>query len=64
MVAPSNSPILAEHTPLVMLSTPHPMFRDYASAAAKLPCPMPFIMVAPSVSPSGVSIEISVLLFR
>ena len=40
------------------------MFGEDTSAAAKLPWPMPFIIVAPSVSPSGVSIDIFVLSFR
>ena len=42
----SISPILAEHLPLVIPSTAHPMFSDDANAAAKLPWPMPFIIVA------------------
>ena len=36
--------------PLVISSTPQPMFWEDACAAAKLPWPMPFIIVAPSVS--------------
>ena len=50
--------------PFVISSTAHPMFRDDANAAAKLPCYIPLIMVAPSVSPSGVNIDILVLLLN
>ena len=59
----STSPIFAEHIPRVIPSTAQPILSDDASAAAKLPWPMPFIIVAPSVSLSGVIMEIFVLLF-
>ena len=44
-------PILAVTSPLVISSTAVPIFMDDANADAdtKLPCPIPFIMVAPSV---------------
>ena len=58
----SISPIFAEAIPLVIPSTAQPMFRDEARAAAKLPCPVPFIIVAPSVSPNGVNIDIFVFI--
>ena len=50
--------MLADVSPFVMSYTAIPMFMDEASAAAKLPCLMPFIIVAVSVSPKGVTIEI------
>ena len=59
-----NSPIFAEQIPLVIPSTAQPIFSDDARAAAKLPCPIPFIIVAWSVSPTGVSTDIFVLLFK
>ena len=43
--------------------TADPMFIDDPRAAAKLPWPIPFIMVAFSVSPTGVIIEMRVLKF-
>ena len=42
--------------PFVISSTAHTMFTDDANAVAKLPCPVPLIMVAPYVSPNGVNI--------
>ena len=50
------SPMFAEHIPLVIPSTAQPILSDDASASAELPWPIPFIIVAPSVSPRGVSI--------
>ena len=51
-------PMLAVTSPFVLSYTALPMFIDEASAAAKLPCPTSFIIVALSVSPTGVSIDI------
>ena len=47
----STSPIFAEHIPCVIPATAQPLLSDDASAGAKLPWPIPFIIVAPSVSP-------------
>ena len=47
----STSPILTEQIPFVILSTPHPIFRDVARAAAKLPWPIPFIICCPVCFP-------------
>ena len=56
-------PILALTSPFVISSPAVPIFMDDAYTAAKLPCPIPSIIVAPSVSPTDVRIDILVLLF-
>ena len=56
--------MLEVNSALVMSYTALPIFMDDASAAEKLPCPFPVIMVAIYVYPTGVNIDMLVLLFN